>query len=235
VVQFDKPRLGDIGGLRTVHLQCHIGTDTLSLARLGATVSGLDFSSVSLAQARSLAERTGTQIDYREAMVYDAVEVFGAGGFDLVYTGIGALCWLPEITRWAEVVADLLRPGGRLFIREGHPMLWALNELNEGMLTVDFPYFEQVEPFVFEDSTTYVDSDVEFTQNVTHSWNHGLGETVTALMNAGMTLTMLVEHDSVPWNALPGQMVEDERGEWRLRDKPERLAATFTLQAVKSG
>jgi hypothetical protein len=114
-------------------------------------------------------------------------------------------------------------------------MLWALNELNEGMLTVDFPYFEQVEPFVFEDSTTYVDSDVEFTQNVTHSWNHGLGETVTALMNAGMTLTMLVEHDSVPWNALPGQMVEDERGEWRLRDKPERLAATFTLQAVKSG
>ncbi len=111
VVQFDRPRLGDISGLRAVHLQCHIGTDTLSLARLGAQVSGLDFSAASIAEARTLAERTGTSIDYHEANVYDAVDVFGAGQFDLVYTGVGALCWLPDIKRWADVVAGVAQAG----------------------------------------------------------------------------------------------------------------------------
>jgi SAM-dependent methyltransferase len=235
VVRFDRPRLGDINGLRGVHLQCHIGTDTLSLVRLGARMSALDFSPVALTQARELARRTNTAIDFHEANVYDAVEVFGAGRFDLVYTGVGALCWLPDIRRWARVVADLLRPGGRLFIREGHPMLWAINEVHTDRAAVEFPYFETTEPFVYEDATTYVDSDVTFTHNVTHTWNHGLGETVTALMDAGMTLTMFAEHDSVPWNALPGQMVEDDQEEWRLSDNPNRLAASYTLQAVKAG
>jgi SAM-dependent methyltransferase len=235
VVRFDRPRLGDINGLRGVHLQCHIGTDTLSLARLGATMSALDFSPAALAQARELATRTNTAIDFHEANVYDAVEVFGAGRFDLVYTGVGALCWLPDIRRWARVVADLLRPGGRLFVREGHPMLWAINENDTDRVVVEFPYFETTEPFIYEDATTYVDSDVTFTHIVTHTWNHGLGETVTALMDVGMTLTMFVEHDSVPWNAFPGQMAEDDQEEWRLRENPNRLAASYTLQAVKTG
>jgi SAM-dependent methyltransferase len=234
VVRFDRERLGDIAGLRTVHLQCHIGTDTLSLARLGARVSGLDFSPASLEQARALAERTSTAIDFHEANVYDAVDVLGAGRFDLVYTGIGALCWLPDIRRWAAVVAGLLRPGGRLFIREGHPMLWSLNELNSDLLSVELSYFERADPYVFDDDSTYVETDVAFTDNVSHSWNHGLGEIVTALFDAGMTLTMLVEHQSVPWNALPGQMVEDGDGEWRLGADPARLAASYTLQAIKN-
>jgi SAM-dependent methyltransferase len=234
VVRFDRQRLGGIAGLRAVHLQCHIGTDTLSLARLGAKVSGLDFSPASLEQARSLAARASVDIDFHEANVYDAVEVFGAGRFDLVYTGIGALCWLPDIERWAAVVAGLLRPDGRLFIREGHPMLWSLNELKTDLLSVELPYFEHVGPYVYEDNSTYVETDVEFTENVAHSWNHGLGEIVTALFDAGLRLTMLIEHESVPWNAMPGQMIEDDDGEWRLRDNPARLAASYTLQAVKN-
>jgi SAM-dependent methyltransferase len=233
VVEFDRERLGAINGLRTIHLQCHIGTDTLSLARLGARVSGLDFSSASLAQARELAARTSTEIDYYEANLYDAVDVLGAAQFDLVYTGVGALCWLPDIERWARVVSDLLRPGGRLFIREGHPMLWAINELKTGGLSVELPYFEHGGPYIFEDASTYVSTDAEFTHNVTHSWNHGLGEIVTALLGVGLELTMLIEHDSVPWNALPGQMIEVAVGEWRLRDDPARLAASYTLQAIK--
>ena len=126
VVQFDLPRLGDVRGLRGIHLQCHIGTDTVSLARLGAQMTGLDFSPASVAEARRLASLTGVDVDFVEADVYDAVEALGAGSFDLVFTGIGALCWLPSVRRWAEVVADLLKPGGRLFLREGHPLLWAL-------------------------------------------------------------------------------------------------------------
>jgi SAM-dependent methyltransferase len=234
VVRFDLPRLGGIGGLRGVHLQCHIGTDTVSLARLGADMTGLDFSPASLAEARRLAGLAGADVRFVEAEVYDAPGALGPEPFDLVYTGIGALCWLPDIARWARVVAGLLRPGGRLFIREGHPMLWALDDTRpDGLLAVEYPYFEREEPLVFDDGGTYVETDVVFTHNRTHEWNHGLGEIVTALMSAGMDLTGLVEHDSVPWDALPGQMERIGRGEWRLADRPWRLPHTYTLQAVR--
>jgi SAM-dependent methyltransferase len=234
VVRFDVPRLGDISGQRAVHLQCHIGTDTISLARLGASVTGLDFSAAALKQARDLAERTGADATFVESDVYSAPKVLDSGTFDLVYTGIGALCWLPSITRWAEVVATLLRPGGRLFIREGHPMLWSLADPRpDKLLTVEWPYFERPEPTIWDEGGTYVETDVVFKHNVTHEWNHGLGEVVTALLDEGMTLTGLVEHDSVPWEALPGEMEQIGGDEWRLADRPWRLAHSYTLQAVK--
>jgi SAM-dependent methyltransferase len=234
VVRFDLPLLGDIAGLRGVHLQCHIGTDTVSLARLGADMTGLDFSPASLAEARRIAGLAGADVRFVEAEVYDAAGALGPEPFDLVYTGIGALGWLPDIARWARVVAGLLRPGGRLFIREGHPMLWALDDPRpDGLLAVEYPYFERAEPMVFDEGGTYVETDAVFTHNRTHEWNHGLGEIVTALMNAGMGLAGLVEHDSVPWDALPGQMERIGGGEWRLADRPWRLPHTYTLQAVK--
>jgi SAM-dependent methyltransferase len=141
VVRFDLPLLGDVRGLRGVHLQCHIGTDTISLARLGATMTGLDFSGASIAEAKRLSSLAGPAMALVESNVYDALDVLEPAGFDLVYTGVGALCWLPDVRRWAAVVAGLLRPGGRLFIREGHPMLWALDESHTDQLVVDFPYF----------------------------------------------------------------------------------------------
>jgi SAM-dependent methyltransferase len=233
VVQFDRPRLGDLTGLTGVHLQCHIGTDTLSLARLGAAMTGLDLSPASLAEARALTARTGTDIEYVESEVYRAVEVLGAGRFDLVYTGVGALCWLPDIDRWAGVVAGLLRPGGRLFIREGHPMLWSIDETHTDRVVVDYPYFEREEPLILDASGTYVATDTVFTTTTTHEWNHGMGQIVTALLDHGLEITGLVEHDSVPWEAMPGQMTADDAGEWRLADRPWRLAASYTLQAIR--
>lgn len=231
VVRFDLPLLGDIRGLRGVHLQCHIGTDTISLARLGARMSGLDFSPASLAQARKLAEMAGTPVDFIESEVYDAVSVLGAGQFDLVFTGIGALCWIPSVDRWARTVAGLLRPGGRLFLREIHPMLLAMDETHTDRPTVGYPYFELPEPTVSSSGTTYVETETEFSATVTHEWNHGLGDVVTALLEHGMMITGLVEHRSVPWEALPGQMTREANGEWRLSEHPERLPMTYTLQA----
>jgi SAM-dependent methyltransferase len=238
VVRYDVPLLGDVAGLRGVHLQCHIGTDTVSLARLGASMTGLDFSAPAVGAARSLAASAAADATFVQAEVYGALDVLAAGTFDLVYTGIGALCWLPDVRRWAAVVAALLRPGGRLFIREGHPMLWAIDDLrtDDDLLVVRYPYFETADPMVFEDGGTYVATDAVFEHNVTHSWNHGLGEIVTALIDAGLAITGLVEHDSVPWEALPGRMSQvGDLGEWRLTDNPARLPHSYTLQALKVG
>ena len=154
------------------------------------------------------------------ADVYDAAHVLGHGTFDLVYTGIGALGWLPSIDRWAATVADLLRPGGRLFLREGHPMLWTLDETRTDTLIVRYPYFEQAEPTVWTSTETYVATDAEIQNSTTHEWNHGLGEIVTALFDHGLAIVGFVEHDSVPWEALPGQMVCGELGEWHLAEHP---------------
>jgi SAM-dependent methyltransferase len=235
VVRFDLARLGEVAGQRGVHLQCHIGTDTVSLARLGAHMTGLDFSPPALAEARRLAAATAAEVEFVEADAYDAVEVLGRERFDLVYTGVGALCWLPDIARWAEVVAGLLVPGGRLFIREGHPMMWALADARpDRLLVVEHAYFERVEQLVYSEGGTYVQTDVVFDANTTHEWNHGLGETVSALFANGLQLTSLVEHDSVPWEAFPGQMEPaTEPGEFRLAERPWRLPHSYTLQAIK--
>jgi SAM-dependent methyltransferase len=235
VVRFDLPLLGDLSGLDGVHLQCHIGTDTLSLHRLGARMTGLDFSPAALREARSLAERAGAAIEYVQSDVHDAVAALGGGRFDLVFTGIGALCWLPDVRRWAGIVSELLRPGGRLFIREGHPVLWALDyDRQDTLIALEYPYFEHAEANVFDEPGTYVATDAEFEHNVTAEWNHGLAEIVQAVLDAGLTVTGLVEHQSVPWEALRGRMEQIGGGEWRLIDRPERLPHSYTLQAVKS-
>jgi len=116
---------------------------------------------------------------------------------------IGALCWLPDIQRWAEVVAALLKPGGRLFLREGHPMLWAIDEKHTDRLVVDYPYFETVEPIVSKISGHLRADRGQVPAHHTHSWNHGLGRSSRPCSNHGLTLTQLVEHDSVPWEAQP--------------------------------
>jgi SAM-dependent methyltransferase len=235
VVRFDLPRLGDISGLRGVHLQCHIGTDTVSLARLGArSVTGLDFSRPALDVAARLAAECNATIEYVESELYDAVDILGAGRSDLVYTGLGALCWLPDVGRWARVVAALLRPGGRLFIREAHPMLWTLADPRpDGLVVVEFPYFETA-GVRFSEPFSYVAHDEPLASPDIVHFNHGMAQIITALMNAGMAITAFEEHDTVPWNPLGDAMEDAGHGEYRLRSAPERLAATYTLQATKA-
>jgi SAM-dependent methyltransferase len=234
VVRFDLPRLGSIEGLDVVHLQCHIGTDTLSLARLGAgSVTGLDFSPAALAVAAQLARDCGAVIDWVESELYAAIDVIGRARFDLVYTGIGALCWLPDVRRWAQIVAGLLRPGGRLFMREGHPMLWALADPRpDGLLVVEYPYFETAGVHL-SDPLSYVPHDTPLASPDIVHFNHGLAEIITALSESGLSLTGITEHDTVPWNPLGDAMDEVAPGEYGLRQDRERLAASYTLQASK--
>ncbi len=233
VVRFDLPRLGDVYGLRGAHLQCHIGTDTVSLARLGASMTGLDFSRAAVEAAQTLASNTRADATFVQSDVYLAAAVLGAGEFDLVYTGVGSLSWLPDIRRWGSVIADLLRPGGRLFIREDHPVLLSA-KVRDGLLTLERPYFEQAEPNVATSGATYVGTDAKFAHTVTKWWNHGIGEIITSLLDAGLRITAFREHDSIPWSALPGAMEYIGDGEYRLTDNPQRLPHTYTLQAVRA-
>jgi len=251
VVRFDRDRLCDVAGLEAVHLQCHIGTDTLSLHRLGARMTGVDLSGTSIEHARELAAAVGADITYVQADVYGAPAALDHRTYDLVYTGIGAICWLPDIARWARTVAELLRPGGRLFIRDMHPVLNAslamtvatehpdraqqpwISGPGDVTIALELPYWERPEPLEWNDEVTYAGSEtVSSPRSV--EWNHSLGEIVSAVLDAGLRLTGLVEHDSVPFEPFQGAMTHDPvTGEYRLTERPERFPATFTLTAVK--
>ncbi len=237
VVRFDQPRIGDLAGLDVVHLQCHIGTDTVSLDRLGArSVTGYDFSPAAIDAARALSTRAGSTATFVEGELYDAVTVLGASRFDLVFTGIGALVWLPDINGWAAVVAELLRPGGRLFLRDAHPMLLSIADTSaeDPSIRVRYPAFGAAGSTRFEESTSYEGDGTRLEHTITYQWNWAIGEVVTALINAEMRIDALTEHRTVPWNALEGAMVQvPPLGEYELADRPERLACTFTLQASR--
>ncbi|MDN5725718.1 MAG: methyltransferase [Propionibacteriales bacterium] len=245
-VAYDRRDLGDVTGVRGVHLQCHLGTDTISMARLGASMTGVDLSPESVAVANDLATRTGDDATFVTANVYDAPVVLAeagllADGFDLVYTGGGALCWLPDIAAWARVCAELLAPGGRLFVRDFHPVMQSLaDEREDGVLALEYPYFETVQPMTWHDPVTYVgggEGSPEITAATNHQWNHGIAETVTAVMAAGLQLTMIREDRTSGWSRLSGAMIDAPglEHEYELADRPERLPATFTLQAVRPG
>ena len=251
VVRFDRALLGDIAGLDVVHLQCHIGTDTLSLHRLGARMTGVDLSGTSIDHARHLAADAGADITYVQSDVYSAPEALDHRTYDLVYTGIGAICWLPDIARWAWTVAELLRPGGRLFIRDMHPVLNAslamtvaddhpdraqqswISGPGDVTIALELPYWEQPQGMEWNDEVTYAGDELVGSPRSVE-WNHSLGEIVMAVLGAGLRLTALVEHDSVPFQPFPGAMTYDPAtGEYRLAVRPKRLPATFTLSAVK--
>ncbi|KAK5165768.1 uncharacterized protein LTR77_008691 [Saxophila tyrrhenica] len=239
VVKFDIPLLPDINGLYICHLQCHIGTDTLSLARRGAAhVTGLDFSPASINEARRLAANAsgGDKLSFVEASTYDALTVLEPASFDLVFTGIGAICWLPSVNQWASIISGLLKPGGKFFMREGHPMLWTLDEKVTTHLAIRYPYFETEKPMMFQDDSTYLklaDDWKTFENARTLEWNHGIGEIVQALLEAGMEVMELHEHKSIPWEALPGQMVKLGNCENELKEGRDRIPLSYTIQAVK--
>ncbi len=230
VVAVDAPLLGDVAGLRVAHLQCHIGTDSISLARLGARVSGLDFSAAAIDAARDLARRTGTDAELVVAGVGDAPAALGRR-FDVVYTSVGVISWLPDLDRWAAAVAGLLVPGGRLYVRDMHPALWPWEGV-DGQPVLTYPYVTpREEPVTTDEQATYVEGDVSsITHTRRHEWNHPLSEVVTAVAGAGLRIDRLAEHDGLDWPALPG--VTREGLQWFLPEPLRgKVPATFSLWA----
>ena len=187
-----------------LHLQCHFGRDTLTLAQRGAEVVGLDFSGPAIKAARELAAEIGLadRARFVEADLYDApAAIREPGAFDLVFVTWGAIYWLPDIRRWAEIVAFFLKPGGTLYLAEGHPSALVFDDMapkHDGLPGWFAPYFDR-DALVYEDPSDYADPNAQLSNPRTYSWMHPIGEIVTSVVAAGMTLKWLHEHDQVPW------------------------------------
>jgi len=194
--------VGDVTGRSLLHLQCHFGIDTLSWARLGARVTGADFSPAAIRLARELAVDMGfPDARFVEANLYDLPAVL-EGAFDIVYTSRGVLGWLPDIRGWAQVVAHFLAPGGTFFITEIHPVANAFENdgVKPGELRLAYPYWEHPEPLVFDVVGSYAEPDADVGEQHEHGWDHGLGEIVTALIEAGLRIETLEEHPYLDWS-----------------------------------
>jgi SAM-dependent methyltransferase len=226
---FELAEVGDVTGRRLVHLQCHFGLDTLSWARRGAEVTGLDFSAKAVEAACAVADETGLPARFVAADVYDATTVLGET-YDIVYTGLGALCWLPDIDRWAEVVVSLLRPGGFVYLAEFHPFADTLDDA-EGR-TVAYDYFaEGAQVWDEPDAGSYADPQATVQHTRSIEFVHGLGEVVTALTTAGLRIDFLHEHDYTLWQRF--SVLERQGTTYRLPDGHPRVPLMYSLRATK--
>lgn len=226
---FELHELGDVVGRDLVHLQCHFGLDSMSWARLGASVTGLDFSQPAIDAANELARELDLDARFVVSDVYDAPTALGRT-FDVVYTGIGALTWLPDIPRWARVVRDLLRPGGVLYLVETHPLS---DVFGDDDLQVRYPYFHG-EPIHDDSPGTYAMSEgPAFATNVTISWIHPLSRVIGALLDAGLTLDRLTEHPFTVFERWPF-LTRDDQGRYWLPPEIPALPLLYSLRATRT-
>ena len=224
----ERAELGAVAGGTLVHLQCHFGLDTLSWARLGAAVTGLDFSGEAVREARALAREAGLAGEFVEADVYDAVAALGGRAFDVVYTGKGALNWLPDVGRWAETAAALTAPGGRFYLLEFHPFGDVFDNEADS-LRLRYPYFARAEPLRAHDPGSYVDAAAETVHNEAYEWLHPLGEVVSALAAAGLTVEFLHEFDYTLYERF--RFMRREGRAWTL---PEHRASVPLLYSIRA-
>jgi len=212
-------------------VQCHFGLDTLSWSRLGAHVTGVDFSAAAIDAAGSLAAEMGIDARFVVSGVYDLPQQL-EGTFDIVYTSRGVLGWLPDIRRWAQVIGHFVKPGGFFYITEAHPIAMVFDDENvqPGELRLAYPYWEHERPLTFEVKGSYADREVPTEGLIEHSWDHSLGEIVSALAEAGLHVEFVHEFDFLDWEL--GYLVQGSDGLWRLPpDAGGQLPLSFSLKA----
>jgi SAM-dependent methyltransferase len=232
----EEAELWPVAGSRILHLQCHFGADSLKLAQRGATVVGLDFSTPAIDAARRLAGKLGLadRARFVHADLYDApAAVPERATFDMVYVTWGAIHWLPDIYRWAQIVCDFLKPGGSLYLAEAHPAAMVFDDaavLPDGRPGYFAPYFSR-EPVVMEEAHDYIDETTTVANATIYTWVHPLGDVISALLKAGMRLDWLHEHDAVTWHMFD-VLIKGADGLWRWPDKAW-LPLAFSLRATR--
>ena len=226
----EREELGDVAGKSLLHLQCHFGMDTLSWARLGANVTGLDFSPNAITQAEKLRDETGLQGNFVCSSVYDAPDAL-QGQFDIVYTSYGVIGWLPDLTKWAQFIAHFLRPGGTFYMAEFHPFAYVFD--NSGAaenLTFRYPYFHDG-AVIAETSQGSYGSSGGHRVLPEYGWDHSIGELVTALSAAGLRLEFLHEF---PFNIIRWFPFMERRadGYWHLTQNEKMIPLLYSLKAT---
>ncbi|KPC66100.1 class I SAM-dependent methyltransferase [Streptomyces chattanoogensis] len=232
---FETAEVGDVTGRTLLHLQCHFGQDTLSWVHRGAAhVVGLDFSEPAIETARELAAELGYGPDrasFVAADVYDAAEAVPDASYDIVYTGIGALNWLPDVVRWAETAASLVAPGGFLYLAEFHPLCDALDEETGSRITYD--YFSR-DAWVEETPGSYTDFSAPTANNRSVEWQHPLGDVITALAGAGLRIDFLHEHDMTMFERFRALRRNDD-GFYRFPGNRPRIPLMYSVKASRPG
>jgi SAM-dependent methyltransferase len=220
--------VGVVSGKSLLHLQCHFGMDTLSWARLGADVTGVDFSQKAIDLARTLASRIGAKATFIESDIYDLPNILG-DQFDIVFTSKGVLCWLPDLSSWAQIVARFMKRGGVFYIYEGHPLMNVVESGNGAQsLEAKYSYFSGPGT-EWPPGYDYAEQDAKISVG-TCEWTHPLGEVVNALSAAGLQIEFLHEFPVLFFQATP-LMTRDEAGWWHLEG--DRLPLSFSIRARK--
>jgi len=228
----EREELGDVSGKSLLHLQCHFGLDTLSWARLGAQVTGVDFSDRAIALAREIAAQTGLPARFICAPLLELPNVLDEQ-FDVVFTSYGVLYWLHDLQAWGRLVHRYLKPGGVFYIVELHPVSGIFEETEDGQdLRVTTPYFPQAEPLKFDVVGSYADPQAKVNHPVEYGWPHSLSEILNALLSAGLMIEYLHEF---PYTVEPSffpNLVEPigERC-WRLKKHADAVPLMFSLRA----
>ncbi len=224
-----REAVGAVAGLDVLHLQCHIGFDSISLARRGARVVGADFSPASLEKARALARRCEVRAEFVEAEA-TRLQVELHNRFDLVYATIGVLCWIEDVRAWMRSAASALRGGGKLLLVDLHPLFQAVGSLDP--LELDFPYaFDG--PRSFDEPGSYAGEDLPVAATASVEYAHSLGEIVNAALAAGLKIQLLEEHLDSDHDPRGGILAKEDDGRYRLRAGGEALPVLFTLVAAK--
>jgi SAM-dependent methyltransferase len=232
MLPIESAEIGPVEGSHLLHLQCHIGLDVLCLARRGATVTGLDFSSASIAAARSLARETGLEALFLEANVYDAPEVL-EGGFDIIYVNWGSLNWLSDVWEWARIVGQLLAPGGFLYLVEQHPSIATMVE-RAGRIETVLPWRTPINrPDETLAAMTYDGGSEPLVKGKMYEWVHPMSDIVCALLGQGLRLDFLHEHEVLPWRRFPMMVGANDPRMFRLPPDHVPMPLAFSLKAWK--
>ena len=225
--------LGDLTGKQLLHLQCHFGMDTLSLAREGAQVTGVDFSNVAISTARELASKMDLDARFIEANIYDLPSLHDEL-YDIVFTSHGTITWLPDIEGWARTVAHFMRPGGRFVFLDGHPLAWILKQDDVTDIEVEFSYFNAGQVFEFTNEYSYASDEgsPKLTNRETREWHHQLDQIVNAINGAGLQIEEFREYPQIAWQMLPF-MERGDDGWWRLPEGHPELPLMLSIVASK--
>lgn len=232
LLPIESDEIGDVSQKHLLHLQCHIGLEALCLARRGAHVTGLDFSSVSVAAARSLAQEANIDAQFVQSDLYDAKNALKRC-FDVVYVSWGSLNWLPDIWRWGQVVSSLLAKGGYLYLIEQHPYIAMMKEF-AGQIKPAYSFRTPMHrPIVTEVSASYNEDNAPLVHARMHEWGHPLSDIIMSLLKAGLTLSFLHEHEVMAWKRLP-MMVPAGNRLFRMPSDQIPMPLSFSLKAIKS-